>query len=342
MRSDATLSQNASDCLGLMPARRIAVTGASGFVGKRLLHRLLRDGFAALALSRHRSGIPGVSEVLIQNYDDVGKIAAVLARVDVVVHLAARAHQLDDDVRDVSQSYLSANVGTTVAVAKASCLAGVKRFVFVSSIGVNGNRTCGKPFSLADVAKPIEHYAKSKWLAEQALATELGSGETDFTILRPPLIYGPGCPGNFNRLIQWVAKPLIVPLGALNAPRTFIYVENLIDALTVAAWHPGASRRTFLVTDDVDTSVSEIVRIFAAYLGRKPAAVWNIPPGVLSLLATVVGQRKTFEKLAHALQVDGTEFCDVTGWHPPFSTQEGLRLTVQVAAEKNLRSAARM
>lgn len=311
---------------------RVAVTGASGFVGRRLLHRLKRDRIDAVAISRRRIGMPGVAGVVIDSYDDVARLATALMGVDVVVHLAARAHESDHDSMNALQRYQTANVATTMSVARASRLAGVKRLVFVSSIGVNGNCTYGKPFSSADGARPVEVYAKSKWMAEQALAVELASGPTDFTILRSPLIYGPGCVGNFERLVRWVARSFIVPLGALNAPRTFIYVDNLIDALMVATRHPGVSRRTFLVADERDVSVGEAVRILAMHLGRKPSTVWNVPTEILRSVATMAGKGTTFTKLAAALQVDGAEFCRVTGWRPPFDPQEGLRLTAQHVA----------
>lgn len=309
--------------------RRVAVTGASGFLGRHLLARLMRDGIDSVALSRRAFAVPGAVNVVVGDYLNVQRLASSLQGIDVVFHLAARAHRHDSADASASQIYTAANVETTVAVARACRRAGVGRLVFVSSIGVNGNRTTGRPFGASDDARPVEMYALSKWLAEQAIAAELVTGATDYAILRPPLIYGPGCPGNFERLIHWVAKGVVVPLGGLDAPRTFVYVENLVDALMLAARHPSASRRTFLIADGRDVSVSEIVRTLARALGRRPAAVWNLPAGVLRLLARLAGRSVMFAKLADPLQVDASEFHRATGWRAPFEPSVGLQLTAQ-------------
>lgn len=304
---------------------RIAVTGASGFVGSHLVQRLQRDGLGVVALSRRP--LLDVESVMVRDYLDTAELREAFTGVSAVVHLAARAHQNDGD--DATHAYHEANVQSTLSVTHACVAAGVRRLVFVSSIGVNGNHSAHGPFTEADVPQPVEPYAKSKLEAERALAARLAHGATDFVIIRPPLVYGPGCPGNFRQLLRLATRAPIVPLGAVTAPRRFVYVGNLVDALRVAAWHPAASRRTFLVADGRDVSVAEVVRTAAAAIGRSPARIWNVPPQLLALAARLAGRSGAFNKLAAALQIDAAAFSAATGWTPPFDPSEGLVVTAR-------------
>lgn len=308
--------------------RVIAVTGASGFVGRRLLARLLSDGSPALALSRRGTGVAGVRDVVVADYRDVPVLARTLSGIDSLVHLAGRAHQ---GVResDSAQRFRAANVETTLAVARACIEAGVRRFVLVSSIGVNGNRTHERPFAAADTPHPVEPYAVSKWEAERELAALLRGSAVEYVVLRPPLVYGPGCPGNFASLLGFVANAPVVPLGGLHALRSLIYVDNLVDALLVAARHPGLSGNTFLLADGRDISVGEVVRELAAVLRPSRSPVGNAPLWLLALLASIAGSRDAYEKLAAPLQVDATEFGRATGWHALIDPSEGLRETAR-------------
>ena len=308
-----------------MSATRIAVTGASGFVGRHLLDRLLRSGASVSALSRHGTGRSDVDDRRV-DYEDAAALEEALRGIEVVVHLAARAHQLNEsaDTPEVEQAYQKANINAALAVAKATRANRARRLVFVSSIGVNGNVTHGKPFGVSDTPKPVEPYARSKWLAEQAIAELLGAGPTDFVILRPPLVYGPDCRGNFERLLKMAAHAPFLPLGDLRAPRTLIGIGNLVEAITVAASNEAVSRRTFLVTDSRDTNVGEILRSLARGCGRPSSIVVSIPSALLRLMARVLGKGATWDKLAAPLQVDGSEFCRVTGWRAAIDPTDGL------------------
>lgn len=301
------------------------MTGASGFVGSHLVRRLQRDGLGVVALSRQPQ--LDVESVTVRDYLDTAGLSKAFVGVSAVMHLAARAHQ--ENGSDSTRAYHEANVQSTLSVAQACVAAGVKRLVFVSSIGVNGNRSEQRPFTEADEPQPVEPYAKSKLDAERALAALLAQGTTDFVIIRPPLVYGPGCPGNFRQLLRLATRAPIVPLGAVTAPRRFVYVGNLVDALRVAAWHPAASRRIFLVADGRDVSVAEVVRTAAAAIGRSPARVWNVPPQLLALAARLAGRSGAFTKLAAALQIDAAAFSAATGWTPPFDPYEGLVITAR-------------
>jgi UDP-N-acetyl-alpha-D-quinovosamine dehydrogenase len=306
-------------------SRRVAVTGATGFVGRHLVDRLVRDGVSVVALSRSGTKRPDVDDRL-SDYTESAALQLALQEVDVVIHLAARAHQTGEsaDTAEMESRYRRANVDTAVAVAGAARAVGVRRFVLLSSIGVNGNATNGKPFRSDDTPNPVEPYAKSKWSAEQAVATLLREGRTDHVILRPPLVYGPDCPGNFAMLLKLAARAPVIPLGGIRAPRTLIGVDNLVDAIIVAASDAAASRRTFLVADARDTSVSEIMRTLVRGCGRSPSIVLNISSQILGLTASMAGKSASWSKLVAPLQVDGGEFCRVTGWHPPVEPSSGL------------------
>jgi UDP-4-keto-D-FucNAc 4-reductase len=306
---------------------RVAVTGASGFVGRYLVERLIREGSSVVAISRTRSTCAGAESIVVPDYRDTQSLVRAFGHVDAVFHLAARAHQRD--AGDTDASYREANVEATANVARACGRAGVRRLVFVSSIGVNGNRSSRGPFTESDTPAPVEAYAVSKLAAERAVAEQLAAGPTDYVILRPPLVYGPGCPGNFRTLLNLVARAPIVPLGALEAPRTFIYIESLLAALLVAAIHPAASRRTFVVADDRDVSVAEVARTVASELGRSARVVWNVEPRWLAWAARLAGRASAYDKLTAPLQVDASAFSAATGWVPSFSPQEGLRATAR-------------
>jgi nucleoside-diphosphate-sugar epimerase len=198
----------------------------------------------------------------------------------------------------------------------------------MSSIGVNGESTSGVPFSCDDAPKPEQPYAKGKWQAERAISGLMSEGATDFVILRPPLVYGANCPGNFAKLMRFVARTPIIPLGAVKSRRSFIFIENLTDAILTAALHQSASRRTFLVADRESLSLSELVRILAA-LSRPKRNVVEVPIRLLRFLARLAGKQRMLDKLTSELLVDATEFSRVTGWEAPFSALHGLRITAQ-------------
>lgn len=301
--------------------RRVAVTGASGFVGRHLVAALRAEGLEVVALARDSRSGPGMTQVT--DYADGAALAPSFAGAAAVVHLAARAHQPDGP--DADAQYRKANVDATIAVAEGCAAAGVRRLVFVSSIGVHGNHSLpGHAFTEADPPRPVEPYARSKLAAEHGVWARLGSGLTDFVIVRPPLVYGPGCPGNFALLRRLALRAPVVPLGDLDAPRRLIHVGNLVAALRVALVHPAASRRTFVLGDARDTSVAEIVRRLADAAGRSRAAVWRVPRPLLAALAACTGQRARLARLLQPLQVDPAAFTAATGWRPAIAPEHGI------------------
>lgn len=309
----------------------LAVTGASGFVGRHLMLRLELAQRPAIAISRRGAGAGTgtsvVRHVRMESFDAPQAWQAALEGADAVIHLAARAHQEASGDADEERLFRKVNVDGAIKVADAAVAEGVRRFVFVSSIGVNGQRTSGRPFSDADAACPTEPYAISKWQAEKALTQRLSGTGTELVVLRPPLVYGAGCPGNFARLVRMAARARWIPLGGIRAPRTFIAIDNLVDALLVAADHPAAAGGTFVLGDARDLSVAEVLTTLAAVFRPGRRVVFDIPPAALAALAHLVGQAERWEKLAAPLQVDAAGFRRATGWQAATDPTSALRAT---------------
>jgi UDP-glucose 4-epimerase len=270
----------------------------------------------------------GFREVVVGDFSDEALLKCAVNSAQAVFHLAARAHQRNAGENDEALFY-AANVVPTQSLARACAVAGVGRIVMLSSIGVLGNRTEVAAFSDATIPSPVDHYAVSKAHAEQLLAEVLSSSSCDYCVLRPPLVYGPGCPGNFSALVTIVAKAPLIPLAGIHAPRTFIHVDHLVDALVVAATHPAASRRTFVVADREDTSVAEIINIAARHFGRERWRVVAIPEMFLRALSILAGQHARIDKLLAELRVDGSGFQVATGWRPSQSTSEAIGKTLR-------------
>jgi nucleoside-diphosphate-sugar epimerase len=223
-------------------------------------------------------------------------------------------------------AYRRANLESLVSVARAASQAGVRRIVFVSSIGVNGSSTYGTPFTEADKPLPSEPYAITKLEAERALSEELLDSSTDWVVLRPPLVYGPGCPGNLERLIRLASSAPVLPFGSIHSLRTLISIDNLIDALLIASHHPAVSRRVFVVADSEDIDVAGILKAFLLGLGRGTWRLLPIPPSLIGLLLNLLGKKALWHKFSGELRVDSSAFCRATGWVPAVRPQDGLRL----------------
>ena len=308
---------------------RVAITGSSGFVGRHLVAHLLRHGYTVRGVSRAQVSPAGCEHQHVEDYRAPHPLQAAFADCDVVVHLAARAHVLRDTAENPTLAFREANLDSATAVAAAAAKVGVRRVVMLSSVGVNGDQSGAQPFHEADAPAPVEPYAISKWEAEQAVARLLAGCVMDYVILRPTLVYGPDCPGNFRLLLRLVQKLPVVPLGGLRRPRSLIHVENLCDAIRTALDHPGASRRTFLLSDGVDLSVSEVAVHLARGFGKSAATIWPIPEGLLRALAALVGRQAAVDKLANSLQVDAMDFTAATGWKAPLAPPQALEATAR-------------
>lgn len=290
-----------------MAGERIVVTGASGFIGRAVLDHLQRLGCEAVPISRSAGSV--------RDYADLP--ASVVAGADAVIHLAARAHAHGSDAD------FEGNVAGARGVAQACLEAGVLRLVYLSSIGVNGNRTALRPFSEADAPAPAEPYARSKLRAEQTVRDTLAGSPCAWTILRPPLVYGPNAPGNFARLVHAVARGWPLPFASVRNRRSLVGVGNLCDLVLACCSHPAAANETFLVADGDDLSTPDIVRCIAAGL-RRPARLWPMPAALLEAGAAIAGKARLAESLCESLQVDASKARRLLGWTPATNSHEGI------------------
>jgi nucleoside-diphosphate-sugar epimerase len=290
--------------------RRIAITGASGFIGRALVARATGAGHRVIALSRGDGSVP-------RGYEDEDALARAFADADVIVHLAARAH------RGGTDADFDCNVRAASATARAARTAGVRRLVLLSSIGVNGNVTRDKAFREDDPPAPAEPYARSKLRCEQEMQAILAGSATEWAIARPPLVYGPNAPGNFGRLVRAIAGGVPMPLGAVRNQRSLLDVRNLCDAILLCASHPGAANQVFLLADGDDLSTPEIIRCIARGLGR-PAHLWNVPPALLQAAAKLAGRARIAESLCESLQIDASKARCMLHWAPGRRAADGI------------------
>jgi nucleoside-diphosphate-sugar epimerase len=286
---------------------RVAVTGASGFIGQALVAELRAGGHEAVPLSRG-DGI---------DYEDAQAMTVRFEGADAVVHLAARAHRGGPD------EAFASNVRVARAAAQAARDAGTRRFVLVSSIGVNGNVTHGRPFTETDAPAPAEPYARSKWLAEQEVRALLAGSATSLVIVRPPLVYGPHAPGNMGKLFRAVARGWPLPLASVANRRSFIGIGNLVDFLHLCVRHEAAAGELFVVADGEDLSTPELVRSIARGLRRKPN-LFPFPPALLVVAAKVLGRGRTAQSLCDSLQVDASKARRLLGWAPALTASQGI------------------
>lgn len=307
----------------------ILVTGADGFVG-----RALRSHLSA-AERPWRGAVRGGAGPREEHLLAVGDVGletdwgAALEGVDAVVHLAARAHVLRERAADPPGEYRRVNVAGAGRLARAAAESGVRRFVFVSSVGVNGDETGrDRPFTERHVPRPRGHYALSKWEAERELRAVSSRTGMELTILRPPLVYGPGVKANFLRLMRLVSRGLPLPFGSVDNRRSLIHAANLADAITVCLDHPGAAGETFLLGDGESVSTPELIRRLARALGR-PARLLPCPPGLLSAAARAAGASGRARQLLGSLVVDDRKIRESLGWRPPRAMTEGLEETAR-------------
>jgi nucleoside-diphosphate-sugar epimerase len=303
----------------------ILITGAGGFVGTALVSELARQRIPHRAVTRRR----GQNSFVICNIDGRTDWAAALEGVDVVVHLASRAHVTNETAPLAEAQIQRTNVDATINLARQAARAGVKRFVFVSSIKVNGEASLpGRPFTAADRPNPQNPYAQSKLDAELGLAALSRETGLEVTVIRPPLVYGPGVKANFGSMMEWIDRGIPLPLGAVNNKRSLVYVGNLVDLIIVAAEHPSAAGEVFVVSDGEDMSTTELFHRLAQALGRQ-CWVMPVPASLLKLAATMLGRRDVANRLIDSLQVDSSRTREILGWTPRTGVDVGLRQTAR-------------
>ncbi|WP_114969830.1 UDP-glucose 4-epimerase family protein [Rhodoferax ferrireducens] len=305
---------------------RVLVTGANGFVGKSLCAELTRRGDAVRAAVRSGHSDRGrLDDAVVGAIDGGTDWSAALGDQDAVVHLAARVHVMKDAAADSLVAFRQVNVQATLNLARQAAAAGVKRFVFISSVKVNGECTFpGQTFAESDVPAPQDAYGQSKHEAEQGLRRLAADTGMELVIVRPPLVYGPGVKANFASLMRAVQRGWPLPLGAVHNRRSLVALDNLVNFIVTCVTHPQAANQTFLVSDGDDLSTPDLVRGLARAAGMT-ARLIPVPVWILQVGAALVGQGASVQRLVGNLQVDISKARALLGWVPPVTVEEGLR-----------------
>ncbi|WP_175254293.1 SDR family oxidoreductase [Pseudomonas sp. BMW13] len=309
---------------------RVLLTGASGFVGRAVQARLLVDGLHRLRCAQRKAPVAplaGVEYCLAPSLEAEADWSRALADVDAVIHCAARVHVMHEQAADPLAEFRRANVEGTLRLAQQAVAAGVRRFVFVSSIKVNGEQTLpGQAYRADDVSDATDPYGISKREAEDellALAAETG---LEVVIVRPPLIYGPGVKANFLSMMRWLQRGVPLPFGAIGNRRSLVALDNLVDLLVVCLTHPAASGQRFLVCDGEDLSTTELLRRLSAALGRT-ARLLPVPQALIEWAAILLGRRQLNQRLCGSLQINMDKTRERLGWVPPLSVDQALAKT---------------
>jgi nucleoside-diphosphate-sugar epimerase len=318
--------QTANDLM--TPNKYVLVTGATGFIGSALLAALEANQTRTRRTIRN-SNVEGVEGVVIENIDFRTDWQSALKGVGSIVHLAARVHVMKDTATNPLVEFRKVNVDGTLNLACQAAAAGVKRFVFLSSIKVNGEKTAvGHFFTPNDMPSPTDPYGISKAEAEEGLRQIADRTGMEVVIIRPTLVYGPGVRGNFLSMMRWLKKGIPLPLGAINNVRSLVALDNLVDLIITCLHHPAAANQTFLVSDGEDVSTTMLLRKTAAAMGNNARLV-PVPTSLLKLGAAILGKREMAQRLCESLQVDIEKTRLILGWAPTLTLDQGLKVAVK-------------
>lgn len=306
---------------------RILVTGATGFVGKHLCDFFNERGMDFSAVVRRPVNDLKNVQLVVEQISSSTNWENILNDIDVIVHLAGRAHVMHEQSTESFESYAEINIEATKNLANQAAKCGVKRFVFISSIGVNGNSS---DFPLNEVLKPSpqEYYATSKKIAEDELRGIASTTNLEVVIIRPPLVYGAGVKANFKKIMKLSKLKLPLPFGSINNRRSLIYIENLIDFIMICITHPKAANETFLISDGEDVSTKKLIATLAASVNKK-ALLIPIPQKLLSLIFRLFGKQYLYIKVCGSLYADITKAQTLLGWKPPCTFRQGIYKTMQ-------------
>ena len=312
----------------MLNQKKILVTGANGFVGRALCVEAIVRGMQVRGGVRHQCDLPaGIERLIVGEINENTNWQRALNGCDVLVHLAARVHVMRESAKNPLEEFRRVNVQGTEHLARSAVASGVKRFVYVSSIKVNGEETLGgKSYAERDMPMPQDAYGISKWEAEQALHRVAEETGLEVVIVRPPLVYGAGVKGNFAQLLSVLARGIPLPLASIKNHRDLIYVGNLVDALVACATHSNAAGQTYLVSDGEGVSTPDLIRNLASALG-KSNLVFPFPMSVMRFCASLLGKSSAVDRLTQSLQIDSSKIRKELGWQPPYTMQQGLKAT---------------
>lgn len=306
---------------------RIAVTGARGFVGRHLVTLLEREGHIPIGVGRDASSSQAPFEMrTVPSYTDAVALSEVLRDVDAVVHLAARVHVMRETSPDPDADFLLANLESTRSIASALSTRGGGRLVLTSTVKVHGEGG-GDPVSAQSPFAPSDPYARSKVAAEQFLRSEAPEGVT-WSVVRPPLVYGPSVGGNFRRLLSLskLSMRVPLPLGGIKNARSMVYVENLASLLSCCAVDPRAAGQAFIASDSRALSTTELIERLAAELGGR-ARLFHLPEAVIRVGGRLVGRSAEVDRLLDSFRIDASSSNGILQWAPPVSVEDGLQRT---------------
>lgn len=315
-----------------MGSKTFLVTGGSGFLGRALINRLMQlPGCSVVAPLRNLSAklAAGVRSFALKNLDGANDWRAALTDVEVVIHAAARVHVMHEVAVDPLAAFREVNVEATLNLARQAAACGVKRFVFISSIKVNGEGTApGAVYRADDAPAPTDPYAISKLEAEQGLMALAATTGLEVVIIRPVLVYGPGVKANFLSMMRWLDRGVPLPFGALDNRRSLVAIDNLVDLIVTCSSHPAAANQVFLASDGEDVSTTQLLRKLATALG-KPARLLPVPSWLMGGGARLLGKRALADRILGSLQVDISKNRQLLGWIPPVTLDQALALTAQ-------------
>ena len=308
--------------------KKILVTGATGFIGKAVIQKLLIQEFTVSALVRNISpALPdSVTQIEIGDISTLPKNISVLQNIDVLIHIAARAHIMNETENNPLTEFRKVNTTATLNLARQAAEAGVKRFIFISSVKVNGEITApGTSFTSGNTHAPTDPYGLSQFEAEQGLMSLTQNTGMEVVIIRPPLVYGPGVKANFLAMIKWVDKGVPLPLGAIHNKRSLVALDNLVSFICHCINHPKASNEIFLISDNEDVSTTQLLQKVAKALGKK-IILLPMPVSLMRVAARLAGKQAIASRLFDSLQLDSSKSRDLLGWEPIISMDEQLKL----------------
>jgi nucleoside-diphosphate-sugar epimerase len=315
-----------------MRSKTFLVTGGSGFLGQALINRLVQlpDCTVVAPLRTQPATLSaGVRSLPLSGLNATNDWKAALTDVDVVIHAAARVHVMNEVAFDPLAAFREVNVEATLNLARQAAACGVKRFIFISSIKVNGEGTPpGIAYCADDEPAPIDPYGISKLEAEQGLKALAANTGMEVVIIRPVLVYGPGVKANFLSMMRWLYRGVPLPFGSVHNRRSLVALDNLVDLIVTCCHHPAAANQVFLASDDEDVSTTQLLSKLAAALG-KPARLLPVPSGLMSGVAALLGQRALADRILGSLQVDISKNRKLLGWIPPVTLDQALAQTAQ-------------